>query len=300
MTGAGDGPYDRDDATPFCTVVVRTQGNRMSLVDTLTTLAGQSDRDIEVLLMVHCERDDVVEAIVALVDGFDPGFARRVDVVHVDGGGRSAPLNEALDRARGRYLAVLDDDDVVTTDWIESFRTLADRHPGTVVRSGCVVQYIERRACPQLDFEVVSGFWSPYPVGHDLVDTIRSNRTPQCAYAVPLETVRALGLRYDDTLSVCEDWKFQLDVARHAGWSGTDTITSVYRQWRGAGGSAEAVDTATWMADHERVVDDLDTVPTTLPPGTLRRIHDLYTRIEQLEIELGRRDPGDGPLRFTE
>lgn len=288
------------DGKPFCSVIVRTQGGRMSLVDTLTTLAGQTDRDIEVLLMVHHDDDQVFMAVRALVGRFAPDFASTVRVVHVTDGGRSAPLNAALDLAQGRYMAVLDDDDVVTCDWVATFRSLADRHPGALVRSGCVVQSIERRASPQLDFEVVSGFTSPYPDHIDMVDMIRSNRTPPCAYALPLAAVRALRIRYDADLSVCEDWKFQLDVARYAGWSGTQAITSVYRQWRNGGGSAGAVDAQTWMTDHERVIDELDTVPTILGPGSLRRIHDLYTHIEHLETELGRRPPDAGPRRFTE
>ena len=285
---------------PFCSVIVRTQGGRMSLVDTLTTLAGQIDRDIEVLLMVHHSDEQVFAAIRALVERFDPDFAAAVSVVHVTDGGRSAPLNAALDLACGRYMAVLDDDDVITRDWVATFRSLADRHPGALVRSGCVVQSIERRESTQLDFEVVSGFTSPYPDNIDMVDMIRSNQTPQCAYAVPMAAVRALDVRYDDSLSVCEDWKFQLDVARYVGWAGTAQITSVYRQWRDGGGSAGAVDVETWMTDHERVIDSLDTVPTVMGPGILRRIHDLYTVIEGLETELGRRPLDAGPRRFTE
>lgn len=284
---------------PFCSVVVRTQGGRMSLVDTLATLAAQVDRDLEVLLMVHHDDDRVPAGIRSLVARFDPDFAAAVRVVHVTGGGRSAPLNAALDLARGRYLAIVDDDDVVTCQWIAEFRALADRHPGALLRGGCVEQSVERRDAALLDFEVVSGFRSPYPEAIDMVDMIRANRTPQCAYAVPLSAVRALGVRYDDDLSVCEDWKFQLDVARYTGWAGTAEITSVYRKWQGGGGSGTIPD-AVWIADHERVVDDLDTVPTVLGPGILRRIHDLYTHIEHLETELGRRPPDAGPRRFTE
>ncbi|MFK8024917.1 MAG: glycosyltransferase, partial [Ilumatobacter sp.] len=165
-----------DEDQPFCSVVVRTQGERMSLVDTLTTLAGQTDCDIEVLLLVHHADGEVFAGIESLVDRFDPDFAGRVNLVHLTEGGRSAPLNAALDLARGRYLAVVDDDDVVTCDWIATFRALADQHPGAVLRSGCVVQSMERRPGDLLDFEVTSGFSSPYPDDIDMFDMIRSNR----------------------------------------------------------------------------------------------------------------------------
>ena len=63
------------------------------------------------------------------------------------------------------------------------------------------------------------------------------------------------------------------------------------------GGSAAEEERQTWIDDHERVIDDLDAAPTLLPPGSLRRIHRLYERIESLERELGRRGPDDLPHR---
>jgi hypothetical protein len=99
-------------------------------------------------------------------------------------------------------------------------------------------------------------------------------------------------------LRVCEDWKLQLDAARIVGVSDDPAVTSVYRRWVGDGGSAGAAPEAVWIEDHYRVVDDLDADHTIVPPGSLRRIHELYERLEQLEIELGRRAPGDLPAAF--
>ena len=281
---------------PFCSVIVRTQGSRGSLVDTLVSLAAQHDPDVEVLVMVHHVDDDVVASVRELAASFEPGFAGRVRVEQVVGGGRSAPLNAALRLATGRFVAVLDDDDVVTSGWISAFKRAARRAPGRMVRAGTVVQWIERRDGELVDFEPVSGFEPMYPPRFDLLDTIRSNRSPPCCYAMPLAAVRALGIEFDDTLRVCEDWKFELDVARHTGVSDDPEVTSVYRRWRGDGGSSSVESTAIWVADHERVVDDLDGSPTVLPPGSLRRLHDLYTRLEMLERELGRRSDDDPPL----
>jgi len=293
----GEAAASSEPAAAFCSVIVRTQGSRRSLLDTLVSLAAQHDPDLEVLVMVHHDDETVVEPVRELAASFEPGFARRLRVVHVAGGGRSAPLNAALRIASGRFVAVVDDDDVVTSGWVSAFKRAAARHPGRMVRAGTVVQWIERRDGGLVDFEPVSGFEAAYPPRFDLLDTIRSNRSPSCSYAMPLAAVRALGLEFDDTLRVCEDWKFELDVARHTGVGDDPEVTSVYRRWRGDGGSSSEEAEAIWVADHERVVDDLDGSPTVLPPGSLRRLHDLYTRLEMLERELGRRSDGDPPLR---
>ena len=243
--------------------------------------------------MVHHDDPSVTDAINDLVAPYAPSF--DVHVHHVTGGGRSAPLNAALELARGRYVAILDDDDMVTPDWVAAFRRAAERSPGRMVRAGCVVQWIEPASGGLIDFEPVSGFEAMYPTRFDFVDTVRSNRSPPCCYASPMSVVRALDISFDDTLRVCEDWKFELEVARVAGVSDDPAVTSVYRRWRGDGGSAAAEDAQKWIEDHERVIDDLDKVPTVFPAGSLRRMHELYRHIEHLEAELGRREPDDLP-----
>jgi len=277
-------------------VIVRTQGERDSLIDTLTSLAAQVDDDLETLLMVHHEDPGVVDEIRALVASYSSLFVSKVQVLQVVGGGRTVPLNAALDAARGRYVAILDDDDVVTPGWVAAFRRAAESNPGRMVRAGCLVQWVEPRPDGLIDFEPVTGFEAMYPMRFDFVDTVRANRSPPCSYALPMGTIRSLGIRFDESQRVCEDWRFELEVARIAGVADDPAVTSVYRRWRGDGGSAAAEDRQVWIDDHERVIDDLDHVPTLFPPGSLRTIHELYRYIEQLETELGRRDPDDLPF----
>lgn len=294
---AADHEEDPAEGRPFLSVVVRTQGTRMTLFDTLTSLAAQHDRDIEVLLMVHSDDPDTLARIEDEVAAFEDGFCQRIAVRQVRGGGRSRPLNEALTSARGRYLAILDDDDIVTPDWVGTFRRLADRSPGRMVRAGCVVQRIvECGPHGTIDFSVDSGFSADYPGHFDTLDAIRSNRSPPCSYAVPLDAVRVLGVAFDESLRVCEDWRFELQIALVCGAVDAEHVTSVYRRWRSGGGASQDEGAAVWIADHEAVIDALDEIPTLLPAGSLRRIHELYRYVEQLEVELGRRHQDEGPF----
>jgi SAM-dependent methyltransferase len=286
-TGRPDDPAAAS-APRFCSVVVRTQGARSSLIDALVSLAAQIDRDIEVKLMVHHDDPGVYRDVVALVEMFEPAFAACVEVVHVVGGGRSRPLNEALRRVEGRYLAILDDDDVVTAHWIESFRAAAQAGPGTVVRAPCLVQWTEQ-GTGLAEITPVSGFEDPYPPTFDYLDHVRRNRSPSCCYAVPLGAVRALDIWFDEELEVCEDWKFLMQVAAWTGVTDVDlevrpaAVTSIYRRSRDGGGADGAVESERWGRDKQAVALALAEGPALVPAGALVKIRGFYDAIDEAE-----------------
>jgi len=94
---------DTEPGAPFLSIVTRTQGRRLRcLEDVLTSFAGQSDRDFELLVMCHRttpEEQAAVEAVVASAPGW---LQEAVRVLPVERPGRSAPRNDAFTAARGR------------------------------------------------------------------------------------------------------------------------------------------------------------------------------------------------------
>lgn len=258
-------------STPFCSVLVRTQGQRSSLDDALTCLAAQTDDDLEVLLAVHAD-PEYVDRVRELVGRYAPDFRARVRVLTVEGDSRSSGLNLGLREAHGRYLAFLDDDDVVTANWIETFRAAHDASPGTVLRAQCVVQDHRRTTGSQIDYEPVEGFSAPYAREFDFVQHRQLNQTPICSWAVPLGGVRALRLRFDEQLPVCEDWEFLVRAAELLGVSNREEFTSVYRRFTDGWGSMTTIEQQTWDDTARSIRLQLDSRPTLVPPGSLEPI----------------------------
>ena len=270
-------PPPASDPDRFLSVIVRTTGARsVALNDALTCLAGQTDTDFEVLLAVHTHDPDRVAEVHALAQSFDPTFAWRVQILHVIGGGRSRPLNTALERAKGRYVAFLDDDDLVTGDWVEQFKAGAADQPGRVVRSACADQLHAPGRSELVPFEPTGPITVSRPLRFDPIAHFHHNESPICSFALPMQTLRSLRLRFDETLSVVEDWDLLLRTTAWTGVVDTEVVTSIYRRWEAEEGSAAAHNALAWDAARDAVLDRLDAKPVLLPAGSVRRLAEAY------------------------
>ena len=262
----------------FLTVVTRSIGGRTeTLRDALMSLAGQSDQDFELLLMAHNPLDTTLTAIKALVAEFPAGFAARIKLVPCLRPGRSAPLNDALVHARGRFIAVLDDDDFVFAHWVEEFRRMADANPGRLIRAVCAKQDFEISTRDDVGIaRALSWFKMEWPAHYEAVDHFFGNFTPFMSMAFPRDVFFARNLRWDETLTTLEDWHLATHAAMNCGVASTPAVTSVYRWWTNGGSSQFAHDPAEWTSNRQAVLAQLNAQPIVLPPGAVARICALF------------------------
>ncbi len=261
---------------PQLTVLVRTQGERMPLLrDALLCLSGQTEDDVEVLVLVHGDQTAVANTT-TLVGLFDPRFAARVRVVPVRGGGRSRPLNLGLEQARGRFVAFLDDDDVVTADWAAAFTRTARRYPGRVARSRCATRTARRLSVddPVADYELPGELELPYAAAFDYIGHLRLNASPICSVALPVDSLRALDLHFDESLAVVEDWDLLMRAAQFTGVVDSGEVTSIYHHWDGGDASRALVEAEIWRETHHGLLARWSESPVLLPPGTVTGLVD--------------------------
>jgi glycosyltransferase involved in cell wall biosynthesis len=116
-------------------VVVTTYNREDALDVVLRSLAGQIDRDFEVIVA----DDGSGSGTAGLVDSWRPKFGRRLERVwHADRGFRAAEIrNRAILAARGAYCIFLDGDCIVRPDFVETHRRLAE--PGSFVTGNRVL-----------------------------------------------------------------------------------------------------------------------------------------------------------------
>jgi FkbM family methyltransferase len=256
---------------PFLSVLVRTQGMRPEpLAVALESLVRQRCRDFELILLLHNPAPDASGRIAEAVDSFPRWLRDSTRVETVVGGGRARPLNFGLRLAAGRYVAVLDDDDLALPEWVETFRQLATREPGKVLRAGALASDPRDR-----NHSFV------YPIDFDFLEhVVGDNQTPCCALAFPLGVLRFLDIELDESLDLVEDWDLLLRVAPLAGVSTSPQITSHHQQWGLGDDSRARHSPVQWRAAIRRVVDKADRRPLILPPGTVRPLREARLKHE--------------------
>lgn len=300
-------PADR--SAPFLTVLTRTQGQRLAMLrEALLCLAAQTCDDFEVLLLAHDVPVEHQPEIHGLVDELPAYLRERVRVVPVEGGGRAQPLRTGIAAAAGRYVGFLDDDDLVLAHWVETFHTLAEANAGAVLRAVVAEQDVERASWSGRDgYLPRSATRSPYPSEFVIFTHLGDNFSPLCGLAYPRSALTELGIAFDDTLPVLEDWDVLLQAAAWCGVAATSAVTSVYRRWIGGGSAHDVHPIETWRAAEMQIMRRLDARPLLLPPGSvswlranLAEHHRLYNEVAALRAEVqAARDDADHSRAFV-
>lgn len=219
---------------PFLSVVVRTMGDRIEcLRDALLCLAGQVDEDFEVIVMVHNPASSgAVDAVRALVQEEVGDLEARVRVEVAVGGGRSRPLNAAIDIIRGHYVAFFDDDDLVLAHWVSTFREASAVAWGRVLRAIVVDQpcHFEMWGNGAGGLVAAGALDAVYRERFSLLEHVVGRSAPLHSFAFPRRTFTSLGLRFNEEIPVMEDWDFELRAIRFLGVHSVEVVTGVYRR----------------------------------------------------------------------
>ncbi|MDU0332796.1 methyltransferase domain-containing protein [Paenibacillus sp. 3LSP] len=272
---------NRNLKRPFLSIVTRTVGNRPEeLKEVLLCLTGQECVDFEVLIVGHnlsVEKQLLVESIISAT----PEWIRsKIRLIRVNGGNRSTPLNVGFEKAEGHYITILDDDDIVFSNWVKEFKTLSEEHYGKILKSVSVRQEYEtvETSFSKRSSRAVSGFIKDYPAEFDYIAMLHHNQCPGLCLAFPRSVFHDFGLRFDETINTIEDWDFIVRSAFLCGVASSPAITNIYRWWLKGNNSSQSLhNSQEWEDNYFYVQNKFNSQYLLMPPGSAKRISRLVS-----------------------
>ncbi len=200
------------DDLPLVSVLIRSM-NRPTLRETLDSVALQTYSHIEVVIVAACGQ---AHSIIGETCG---RFPLRLEFAP-DGRTLKRPqaANLALERAKGKWLIFLDDDDTFDPDHIAGLIQTLRQHPQTkAIYAGVRVEDNEGQVTGIFNF--------PY----DPRRLLTSNFIPIHALLFSRELIGENGARFDENMDVYEDWDFWLQLSCRTSFLHLNKISAVYR-----------------------------------------------------------------------
>jgi len=203
---------------PQISVIVRTLNRKHLLRKALTSLANQSFRDFAVVLV-----NDGGDSVQDLVDEFSRHYPVAY-INHEKSKGRTAALNAGLANTKTKWVAILDDDDIVYP-W-----HLATLYNQTLLKPDGRMFYSNyNRTLYQTTHQnapiLLKGV-EPWPYDKDHLWV--SNRIPMHSWLIASECFEKVGL-FDEHQSMLEDFEFLVRLSKDYPFIHVDRVTCEYR-----------------------------------------------------------------------
>ena len=199
-------------------VVVRTLNRPFLLKKALTSLANQTYRDFEVVLV-----NDGGEDVGDLVSFYQKYFP--IQYIHHDQSkGRTPALNVGVTHSKGRWVGFLDDDDILFPWHLELL------HQYLTSQKDCRLAYsnynrsIFRTNQDEYAF-VIQGV---EPWSYDKKDLWVSNHTPIHTWLLAKDSFDKVGL-FDETMQMLEDFEFLIRLSNITDFLHVDRVSCDYR-----------------------------------------------------------------------
>lgn len=124
------------DKIPLVSVIIPMYNSAKFITQTLESLAYQTMKDFEVVVVDDCSTDNSVEVVEAFKNLWGGGINLHIIKLPKNTGTPGLPRNVGIQFARGKYIAFLDSDDLYTQTALEELTTLAEKYLADVVRLG--------------------------------------------------------------------------------------------------------------------------------------------------------------------
>lgn len=293
---------------PFLSAIVRTRGNRpVGLSEALLCLRAQTNQDFEVVLIAHNAPDEGKKVVKQIIDEQPETFRNKIRYIELDRGTRTTPINVGFASARGKYITIFDDDDLLFDNWVESFYESAKTNNGKILHAFVFAQkwkifeMVDENGKSATNYMAVGAPTDEFCQKFDHLSQLVVNKCPLMGLAFPAYIFHDLGIVFNEDLNVTEDWEFFMRIVNITGMADITEATSIYRLWTNAENSATLHNQDEWTATYNRIHENMNSRALLLPAGYTDAIISLIYRVNNPVNTVVTRNPAlDGVLYYGE
>lgn len=182
---------------PLVSVVMANYQAGDKIIAAMRSVLGQSMSSLELIVSDDASADDSLARVRQVMR--EDGRVRLVTTQ--DNGGPARARNRALDMARGRWIAIVDSDDLIHPERFERLLAAAEKRTADIIADDLLLFFDDGHA-PQLLLDTDT----PFAVTAAQWISAGTDGSPALGYLKPLIRTDALGsLRYDENLRIGED-----------------------------------------------------------------------------------------------
>lgn len=187
---------------PIISVIVPVYNVEAYVLNTLESIAGQSLRNIEIILVDDGSEDESYQICMEMSAEDD-----RVDVLQIDHKGVAAARNAGLAIAKGEYISFIDADDWMDPDMLEYLYRNLESSNADIATCEFVKEYPDGG-------KKIEGSHSSYRIqGKQIIDEINYNGefSPYLFNKLFRKSLLS-GIRFHEGVSLGEDYSFVMEV----------------------------------------------------------------------------------------
>ena len=203
-----DLPDDRGDVEVVVSVIVANYNGEKFIADAIRSVCDQSLRRIEIIVSDDASTDSSIQIV-------RTRFAddSRVRIIESSvNRGPAAARNRALDVVRGRWIAIMDSDDLMHPDRLQMMVEAGSRSGADIIADDLLLFDSNRKTAPHA---LLTGRWGRAEQWVKPEDYVGLNNFygsgPALGYLKPIfraSVIAAHCIRYDERLRIAEDYNF--------------------------------------------------------------------------------------------
>ncbi len=275
---------------PLVSVIVRTKDRPRLLKTALESIAAQTYRPIEVILVNDGGCDLTIEGIKEILSDVSLNYIR-----FETNRGRAAAGNAGILSAHGAYIGFLDDDDEFIPDHLSTLVSfLTDSNYRVAYAES---EFITRELDPGSGRAVIRDrkVFASYDFSY--VDLLVGNYIPLISLLFSGEVLKNAG-GFDESFELYEDWDLLLRIGNEYPFHHIKKVTTIYNQWSKRSQLAQSAELAVTknafamiIRKHlEKITPEVILNLKDKQETLTSELKDLILRFSELELELSRMD----------